>query len=302
VAPDVSVCVATCRRPEGLARLLESLAGQKLPSGCELEVLVVDNDPAGSAGPVLHAFGGRLPLRVFAEPRRNIARARNRAALAAAGSWLAFIDDDECADETWLAEHWSCVHEYDCDGSFGPVVPRLVENVTPWLAADLFYGHPRHDTGTPLAPADLRAGNAFVRRTLFAGRRFDPEFGRTGGEDTDLFGRMLAAGARFLWCDEARVTERVPPERHRPAWLSRRAFRGGSVHTRIEARRRRPGAPPRAAAPRAALAALLCAAALPPALLLGRAAAFRVWLRLCVQAGHLWGALGLAFEEYGDEA
>jgi hypothetical protein len=55
-------------------------------------------------------------------------------------------------------------------------------------------------------------------------------------------------------------------------------------------------------APRALAAALLCAAALPPALLLGRAAAFRLWLRLCVQAGHLWGALGRGFEEYGEDA
>ena len=37
---------------------------------------------------------------------------------------------------------------------------------------------------------------------------------------------------------------------------------------------------------------------LPVALLAGRAAAARVWLRACVQLGHLWALAGLSYEEY----
>jgi hypothetical protein len=42
---DVSVCVATYRRPAGLARLLASLGRMKLPAGLRVEILVVYNDP-----------------------------------------------------------------------------------------------------------------------------------------------------------------------------------------------------------------------------------------------------------------
>jgi glycosyltransferase involved in cell wall biosynthesis len=40
----LSVCIATYRRPELLARLLTSLAQQKLVNGIELEIVIVDND------------------------------------------------------------------------------------------------------------------------------------------------------------------------------------------------------------------------------------------------------------------
>ena len=118
---DISVCVATYRRPAGLARLLESLQRQKLPDGVSVEIWVVDNDPDSPA----IAPPGVGWLR---EPRRNIAHARNRALLEARGEWLAFIDDDETADEDWLSAYWTRAQQGepdggDADGFFGPVIP-----------------------------------------------------------------------------------------------------------------------------------------------------------------------------------
>ena len=40
--PDVSICIATYRRPAGLERLLESLGRLKLPPGCVVETIVVE--------------------------------------------------------------------------------------------------------------------------------------------------------------------------------------------------------------------------------------------------------------------
>ena len=299
MAPDVSICVATHLRPEGLARLLESLARLKLPGDLALEVLVVDNDPEGSAARVAARFADFAhPLRWLQEPRRNIAHARNRALAEAAGRWLAFIDDDEVADERWIAAYWERLGVDDCDGFFGPVLPRLERVVTAWLDVESFYARPRHATGSALGLADLRTGNAFLARRLFEGRAFDPAFGRSGGSDLELFGRMHEAGARFCWCDEARVTEFVEPQRHRLGWLSRRSFRGGVTFTRRE-RRRAPLATLLRRLPRATLALGALLLVLPFAALRGRATAARVWLRICVQAGHLWALAGRSYEEYG---
>lgn len=299
--PDVSVCVATCRRPAGLARLLESLARQKLPGRLALEVVVVDNDAAGSAAEVLERFAAALPLRSFVEPRRNVAHARNRCVEEARGHWLAFVDDDEAADEGWLAAYWDRADAGDADGLFGPVRPRLEEVVTPWLEAERFYARPRHATGAPLAAESLATNNAFLRRTLFVGQRFDPAFGRSGGSDSELFARMQREGARFFWCDEALVDEFVPPERHRLAWLARRAFRGGVVHTRVEARERGRWRCAGRVAPRALAGLVGFGAASGIAAAAGPAAAASPLLRACTQAGHLWALLGGGFEEYGGE-
>jgi succinoglycan biosynthesis protein ExoM len=136
-----------------------------------------------------------------------------------------------------------------------------------------------------------------VRAALFQGRRFDPAYGRSGGSDTELFGRMLRSGARFEWCDEARVVDWIPRERHTPRWLVRRAFRGGVVWSRIEhsgateIQRRR-------GLLRALCAGLFLAASLPFAALAGRRALLRRILRLSTQAGHLWAYLGHDVEEY----
>jgi succinoglycan biosynthesis protein ExoM len=152
-------------------------------------------------------------------------------------------------------------------------------------------------SGVPVPAADLRTSNALLHRSLFEGRGFDPSFGRTGGSDSELFGRMQSSGARFLWCDDARVVEFIPPERHRLGWLSQRAFRGGCVSTRIERSARSTNRGLSAARAIAFAGALLLFA--PLAALWGRRRLARVWLRVCIQAGHLWSLLGQSYEEYG---
>ncbi len=297
-APDVSVCVATCGRPDGLARLLASLERLKLPEGIAWELLVVDNDAAGSAARVLDRFRAALPLRDFVEPRRNIAHARNLALAEARGRWVAFVDDDEEVGEGWLASYWSCVEGRDADGWFGPVLPALESVRTPWLDAERFYGRPRHETGTPLGVPDLSTSNALVRRSWLEVRRFDPSFGRSGGSDTELFARLLRAGARFEWCDEAVVTDHVPASRHRPGWLVQRAFRGGVVTTRLERRWRSGIAADFERGARALAGIAVCAAWLPLAACAGRPRATRALMRAAVQVGHLWALLGGGYEEY----
>lgn len=301
-APDVSICVATYRRPAGLARLLESLSRLKLPEGMEVEVVVVDNDAAGEAqGAAVAAGDFARGVRWFVEPRQNIAHARNRAVREARAPWLAFADDDEVVEEDWIAAFWAASERHEADGFFGPVLPRLEAVVTPWLDAERFYSMPARRSGTPLTASDVFSGNSFLRRALFERRGFDPGWGRTGGSDTELFDHLLSAGARFRWCAEARVWEFVPPRRHRLGWLTQRAFRGGVGFTRLQCERRRPGAVSRGL-PRALLAVVLLLPLVPFSLLAGRAAAARVWLRLCTQLGHLWAFSGRSYEEYASSS
>jgi succinoglycan biosynthesis protein ExoM len=292
--PQVSICIATYRRPESLANLLDSLERLKLPDGVSVEILVVDNDVSKTAEPIALEYAPRFERFEYSiETRQNIAHARNCAVERAQGEWLAFVDDDERADENWICALLSTVGEHECDGAFGPVLPRLEQRGSGWLDLEAFYSRPRQVSGTRVSHGNTRSGNALLRRALFRELRFDPDYGRTGGSDVDLFGRMLDRGACFLWCDEAIVHESLGADRHNLRWLARRAFRGGFVFETQHPTPRRSFALLRALTLGLGFALLA-----PMVLLSGPVPAARVALRSCTQAGRAWSLLGGWFEEY----
>lgn len=61
---------------------------------------------------------------------------------------------------------------------------------------------------------------------------FDPEFGKTGGEDVDFFKRMIRKGNVFVWCNEAPVFELVSPSRCKRSYFLKRAILRGLVNSK----------------------------------------------------------------------
>lgn len=231
---EVSVCVATFRRPEGLARLLRSLEAQKgaVPS---FEVIVVDNDDKHSAGTVCEGFKDRLALRYLVEPMRGIARSRNRAVAASTSPFLAFIDDDEEASAEWLATHHHEVTECGADAAFGPVCFRFAVEPPASIRQCGLYQYPVFENGQTVQWYWTRTSNAFVRRASLPDTQapFDVSLGLVGGEDVDLFFRMAQKGARFVAATEASVLEYRDASRTTLGWVIRRCFRNGGTLGRI---------------------------------------------------------------------
>jgi succinoglycan biosynthesis protein ExoM len=86
--------------------------------------------------------------------------------------------------------------------------------------------------------AEIRTGyscNVMLRRAspCVAGRRFSLALGQTGGEDTEYFTQMHAAGGSIAYAPEALVVEPVPEPRARFSWLAKRRFRSGQTHGRL---------------------------------------------------------------------
>ncbi len=229
-----SVCIATYRRAQRLAALLDDLvAQQRLPD----EVVVVDNDAAGSALDVVQrrrAEGTPFPVHYAVQPVKNISITRNRSVALAAGDWLAFIDDDERAAVDWLKQLDETVRRFDTDGVIGPVEPVIPPDAPAWIRRGGFYRWARMPTGTVVPANKLRFGNLLLRGALLrdSPTPFDPAYGLTGGEDGDLLGRLVQHGARLVWCDEAVVLEPVEASRLSLRWLLLRALRGGQDHAR----------------------------------------------------------------------
>lgn len=225
------MCVVTHARPQGLARLLEGLAGQRFraaPAG--FRVIVVDNAPRPDAEAVCAGFAGRfsagLVYRRCARP--GIASGRN-AALEAAGDaeWIAFLDDDEVPEPDWLDRLLAAQRGHAADVVTGPVLPHFESPPPQWVLAGGFFAPEQRPTGTSLEVA-------YTHNVLFRaepverlGLRFDERLNLMGGEDTLFFRSLRRAGLRMVWADDARVREWIPAARLTRRWLVRRMVRYG---------------------------------------------------------------------------
>lgn len=239
---NISVCICTFRRPALLAALLDAVGQQNLGTlHAQVELIVVDNDPAHSARPVLQAWAAPagFSLHFVHVPEANISIARNTAVNKATGEWIALIDDDETPATDWLLRLVETQHRFNADAVFAPVVPRYLPGTPAWLQAGGYFDRTRFATGTPIDDRDARTGNVLIRaaRLKTIPGPFDVAFGRTGGEDSLLFRDLQAQGCTFVWCDEAPVSEDVPLERANARWLLRRSFRVGQTWIRTELHR-----------------------------------------------------------------
>jgi succinoglycan biosynthesis protein ExoM len=240
--PDLrlSVAVPTFRRPELLDSLLGLLPERVAEVGdrAVVTVLVVDNDPDGSARDIV----ARHPADLFTyvhQPVPGIAAARNRALETAAttgADLVAFVDDDERPRPGWLPSLLDTWARTRPAAVMGRVISVFAEEPDPWLIATGVFRRRARETGTTLPVA--AAGNLLVdvRQVQDLGVEFDPTLGLSGGEDT-LFSRQLVArGAAIVWCNESEAEDLVPAERLTRSWAMRRAFNGGNSVVQVELR------------------------------------------------------------------
>ena len=60
--------------------------------------------------------------------------------------------------------------------------------------------------------------------------RFDPYFGKSGGEDTDFFHRIYKAGGKLIYDAHAAVEEIVEPQRLNLEYIKKQNIRIGQTH------------------------------------------------------------------------
>lgn len=299
----VAICIITFQRPKGLRAALEAVNAQAFESERpDLRVVVVDNDPEGSARAVCDAMRETMsiPVDYAVEPRRGIPFARNRCIeIARPGAdWISFIDDDEEPAPGWMAELLRIQREHQADVVTGPVVPRFVGEVPRWAEKGQFFHRVRHATGT-------RRDRAFTNNVLFradifdrVAPHFDERMAMTGGSDSHFSQRVARAGFRIVWADEAEVTETFPASRITARWVYQRAYRIGTTSAFV-ARDIQPL--PAALAvilPRAVVQLVPGAVMATVGWLAGRHHGIRGVRRVCYGAGMLVGLVGGRYEEY----
>jgi glycosyltransferase involved in cell wall biosynthesis len=229
----VSIIICTQNRAASLEQTLRAFAGVKVPSGWEVELIVVDNASNDRTADVVRSAKIEgFKVRYLYESRKGKSNALNAALAIAQGEALLFTDDDVAPAADWLEKAATPILHRECDGMMGQI--RLGDELLrPWMGED----HKWYlaVSGSPANPAkELVGANMGLHRSVFQRiRGFDPELGPGAsgfGEETLLTWQMQEAGLRLQAVPDAIVVHYPDAARLlRAEWLKGAHKRGRSL-------------------------------------------------------------------------
>jgi succinoglycan biosynthesis protein ExoM len=235
----IAVSACTYKRPDQLARLLDSFMLIKTPA--DVEFVIVDNDGADpEVERVAQDFRDRSgkTLHLVVETRAGISAARNAAfakARAIGAEKIAMVDDDEWVTENWLPELLKTQKETGAVIVGGPVRPVFSENrqdlakhATLWSVERDYLG------GKPFVFCTCNFMLDLAIVEPLGDEPFDHAYGLTGGGDTVFFRTLALRGNEMAWSEEAFIYEEIPDSRANIKWLRQRRYRAGNVAYRWE--------------------------------------------------------------------
>ncbi|MCB2155138.1 glycosyltransferase [bacterium] len=242
--PRISVVILTANRIHLLAETLKTLAkGTRIPD----EVVVVLNSPEDGTRESLEGQKHAFPLKMIECPQSGFAEARNRGVAAAAGPFVAFLDDDCDADRWWLERLAAALEDAEAVG--GAVLPAEHHEVPPDYSPDLNW---LVGLSPPAFFSDLagrlilpQTANLAFRRDVWERFPFHEVGGRLHGsesrqnyaigrEDAQWWRRLRREGVRCTVEQTAIVWHKIPTERFASEAIASRARHDGAAHWQRE--------------------------------------------------------------------
>ena len=216
--PQITVLIATCDRPESLARALRSVLAVSYP---RFDIIVVDNAVRGEQTPEMltRQFCGQDAIQYVRERRPGLARAHNAGLHLVHSPIVAITDDDVLVDPSWLdhiAAAFATAPEVMC--VTGMIMAAELETpAQQWVerhlgfakgterrAFDLGKNRPA-DRLFPYTAGQLGSGANMSFRTTFLKEigGFDPALGAgstaRGGDDLAAFYSVIVRGHRLVY-------------------------------------------------------------------------------------------------------
>lgn len=186
-SPALSFVIPVKNDPIRLARCLASIR-ESAPASVPVEIMVADNGSTDNTVDVAKKHGAT----VLVLPGLRVSQLRNRAAAAATGHVLAFVDADHELDRGWVP---AAIASVDESGVAGAGAIYTAPQTGTWVQRA--YGALRGRTVGRRTTAWLGSGNLAIRREAFAAvGGFDETL--EACEDVDLCQRLARAGWRLM--------------------------------------------------------------------------------------------------------
>jgi glycosyltransferase involved in cell wall biosynthesis len=203
-APRFSVVVPTYSRPRQLGACLTALAASSYPR--ELFEVVVVNDGGAPPDECVASFRDRLDVRLISQEHAGPAIARNTGAANAAGTFLAFTDDDCMPAPGWLRALDARLAAEPDRLVGGRIVNSLSENVYSEASQLLVQYLYEYFADRRSGPRFFSSSNLALRADLFqAIGGFDRGFVLSAGEDREICDRWQQGGRELSYEADALV-------------------------------------------------------------------------------------------------
>lgn len=216
--PLISILVCTKNRRESLGLTLETIGKVNVPSGWNVELLVVDNDPENSSRTIVtDAPFHNIHVRYLEEARKGKSAACNTGIAAAHGDIFLFTDDDVRVPANWVEGMCRPIVEGNADAVQGVIkIPPHLDR--PWLKGALRIWVAGNDSEQLPEGALVGSNMALSRKAIEMAGGFNNRLGPgISGyfEDTLLGWALTRAGGRIVYNSKMAVDHYFDAERLR---------------------------------------------------------------------------------------
>lgn len=196
-SPLISVIIPAFNNGHYLREAIDSVLQQDYPS---VELVVVDDGSTDDTADVLAAYAGRLISQY--QDNAGFASARNAAYRLSHGSFIAFLDSDDCYTPGRLSLQMSA---FDDDTALDCVQGHMQQFVSPELPPEFSMGI-RGETDAVLAAP--MACSTLIRRAAFD--RVGPWDERLNvGVEMDWYARMRETGLNYRMLEQVLLQRRI---------------------------------------------------------------------------------------------
>lgn len=205
VAPEFSIIIPSRNRPAQLQRCLATIARLETPRD-RFEVIVVDDGSRPAYREPLTRVSNAPAVRLLRREGGGPGQARNAAAEAARGRFLALTDDDCAPAPDWLSRLGETLRQQPKTLAGGRTLNSLVDNVYAEASQVLIaYLYSYYHAGEHEMRFFTSSNFALSRELYIQSGGFHPRFKLAGGEDRDFCDRWISAGRPSVYVPDAVV-------------------------------------------------------------------------------------------------
>lgn len=231
----ISVVVPTFNRATWLKDAIHTLIDQRTDGEFEYEIIVIDNCSTDNTPEVVEEIIANTSsnIRYYLELEKGDAPARNRGVKEAVGDWIAFFDDDQRADPSWLYELRRAALHLNASIVGGVVTLDLslqkLAELHPYVRQILRETY-NYKTFHPFTENTLPGtGNSMVEKRVFEQVGLFYSYRQASGADFDFFLRARKAGFALWFTPHAIIHHRIPESRLTDKYLRWESYSGGAM-------------------------------------------------------------------------